>query len=42
MNFTATSLYRNNNISVLVFNLQNSENIVRTLEGENLGTIAKS
>ena len=42
MDSTAVSLYRNNNISVLVFSLQNSENIVRTLEGENLGTIAKS
>ncbi len=41
MDSTAASLCRDNNISVLVFSLQNPENIVKTLEGENLGTIAK-
>ena len=41
MDSTAASLCRDNNISVLVFSLQNPENIVRTLEGENLGTVAR-
>lgn len=41
MDSTAASLCRDNNISVLVFSLENPENIGRTLNGENLGTIAK-
>lgn len=41
MDSTAASMCRDNKISVLVFNLSNPENIARTLEGENLGTIAK-
>lgn len=41
MDSTAASLCRDNNISVLVFSLENPENIAKTLNGENLGTIAK-
>ena len=41
MDCTAASLCRDNNISVFVFSLQNPENIVKTLQGENLGTVAK-
>ena len=41
MDSTAASLCRDNNISVLVFSLQNPENIVKTLERVNLGTVAK-
>lgn len=41
MDSTAASLCRDNNISVMVFSLENPENIVKTLEGENLGTVAK-
>lgn len=41
MDSTAASLCRDNNISVLVFSLQDPQNIIKTLEGENLGTIAR-
>lgn len=41
MDSTAASLCRDNNISILVFNLSDPENIVRAAKGENIGTIVK-
>ena len=41
MDSTAASLWRDNNISILVFNLEDPENIVRAILGENIGTIVK-
>ncbi len=41
MDSTAASMCRDNNICVLVFNMNDPNNILKTLEGENLGTIAK-
>lgn len=41
MDSTAASLCRDNNIPILVFNLQDPENIVRAVLGENIGTIVK-
>ena len=41
MDSTAASLCRDNNIPILVFNLEDPENIVRAILGENIGTIVK-
>lgn len=41
MDSTAASLCRDNKIGILVFNLENPENIVRAVKGENIGTIVK-
>lgn len=41
MDSTAASMCRDNNIPVMVFNLKNSENIIRAINGENVGTLAK-
>jgi len=41
MDSTAASLCRDNGISILVFNLDDPKNIVRTLEGQNIGTVVK-
>ncbi|MBQ7861753.1 MAG: UMP kinase [Clostridia bacterium] len=41
MDSTAASLCRDNGISILVFNLDDPQNIVRALEGENIGTVVK-
>ncbi|MPW25845.1 UMP kinase [Alkalibaculum sp. M08DMB] len=41
MDSTAISLCMDNNIPVLVFGLDNPENIVKVLCGENIGTIVK-
>ena len=41
MDSTAASLCRDNGISILVFNLDKPENIVKALKGENIGTIVK-
>ena len=41
MDSTAASLCRDNGISILVFNLDDPENIVRALEGQNIGTVVK-
>lgn len=41
MDSTAASLCRDNGISILVFNLDDPQNIVRALEGENVGTVVK-
>ncbi len=41
MDSTAASLCRDNGISILVFNLEDPENIIRAVKGENIGTIVK-
>lgn len=41
MDSTAASLCRDNNIAILVFNLDDPQNIVRALRGENIGTVVK-
>ncbi|MGN0467256.1 MAG: UMP kinase [Acutalibacteraceae bacterium] len=41
MDSTAASLCRDNNIGILVFNLDDPQNIVRAIKGENIGTIVK-
>ena len=41
MDSTATSLSMDNNIPIIVFSLENAENIKRVIMGENLGTIVK-
>ena len=41
MDSSAASICRDNKIPVMVFNLSKSENLLKTLQGENLGTIAK-
>ena len=39
MDSTAAALCKDNNIPILVFNLQDSENIFRAVTGENIGTL---
>lgn len=41
MDSTAASLCRDNKIGILVFNLDHPENIVKAVQGENIGTIVK-
>ena len=41
MDGTAASLCRDNGIPILVFNLQDPNNIVKAVKGENVGTIVK-
>lgn len=41
MDSSAASMCRDNKISVLVFSLKNPKNIIRALEGELIGTLAK-
>ncbi len=41
MDSTAASLCRDNNIQILVFNLEDPQNIIRAITGENIGTIVK-
>ncbi len=41
MDSTAASLCRDNGISILVFNLDKPENIVKALKGGNIGTVVK-
>ena len=41
MDSTAASLCRDNKISILVFNLEDPQNIVRALKGESIGTIVE-
>lgn len=41
MDSTAASMCRDNNIPVMVFSLKNSENIIKAINGENVGTLAK-
>ena len=42
MDSTAASLCRDNNIPLLVFNLQQPENMVKAVKGENVGTVVVS
>ena len=39
MDSTAATLCKDNGISLLVFNLEDPENIVRAVRGENIGTL---
>lgn len=41
MDSTAASMCKDNNIPILVFNLDDPNNIVRALRGENIGTLVK-
>ncbi len=41
MDSTAASLCMDNNIPILVFNLDNPDNIVKAMQGETIGTIVK-
>lgn len=41
MDSTAASLCRDNKISILVFNLEDPQNIVRALKGESIGTVVE-
>lgn len=41
MDGTAASLCRDNRLPILVFNLEDPANIVRAVQGENIGTIVK-
>ncbi len=41
MDSTAASMCRDNNLPILVFDLNDPENIVRAIKGENIGTIVK-
>ena len=41
MDSTAAALCKDNNIPILVFNLNDPKNIIRAVEGENIGTIVK-
>lgn len=41
MDSTAASLCRDNSIAILVFNLEDPENIIRAVKGENIGTLVK-
>ena len=42
MDSTATSLCMDNNIPILVFGLDDPENIIRVLEGEKIGTVVSN
>ncbi len=42
MDSTATSLCMDNNIPILVFGLEDPQNIIRVLEGEKIGTIVSN
>lgn len=41
MDSTATSLCKDNNIPIRVFSLEDPENIIKVLKGENIGTIVE-
>ena len=41
MDSTAAALCKDNNIPILVFNLNDPYNIIRAVEGQNIGTIVK-
>ena len=42
MDGTAIAMCRDNNVSLVVFGLDDPENIVRAANGENVGTIVKA
>jgi len=41
MDSTATSLCKDNKIPIIVFSLENPENIIKVINGENIGTIVE-
>ena len=41
MDATAAAMCLDNNMPILVFNLTDPDNIVRAVQGENIGTIVK-
>ena len=41
MDATATSLCMDNNIPLVVFGIENFENIIKAANGENIGTIVR-
>lgn len=41
MDSTAASLCRDNNMPTMIFSLENGENLIRAVSGENIGTILK-
>ena len=41
MDSTATAMCRDNNMPLLVFGIDDPENIVRAVKGEKIGTIVK-
>ena len=41
MDMTAASLCKDNNISTLVFSIDDPQNLVRAVMGENVGTVVK-
>ena len=41
MDGTEASLCRDNSIPILVFNLDDPQNIVKAIKGENVGTVVK-
>ena len=41
MDSTATTLCMDNNIPILVFGLDDPDNIIRAVEGEEIGTIVR-
>ncbi len=41
MDSTAAALCKDNNIPILVFNLNDPRNIIRAVEGQNIGTVVK-
>lgn len=41
MDMTAAAMCKDNDVPILVFNLQQPENIVKAVEGENVGTIVR-
>ena len=41
MDSTAASMCKDNHIPILVFSIEEPDNIVKALEGENIGTIVK-
>ena len=41
MDFTAATMCRDNQIPIMVFNLEDPENILRAVNGEDIGTIVR-
>lgn len=42
MDLTATTMCKENNLSIVVFNMDTKGNLVRLLKGENIGTLVKN
>ena len=41
MDSTAASMCRDNNLPILVFNIEQPENLVKAVKGEPIGTLVK-